>query len=521
MKLEILDSTLRDGAQGEGINYVITDKIAIFKLLSKLEINFIEGGIAENVTDINFFNEINKNRKMYSNTDSKIVAFCSTMKYGKIIEKDCIVNNALAANTDFVSIVGKCSIKHVKNVLKVSLEDNINLVEQSVKYLVSNGKEVIFDAEHFFEAYQDNSEYALKVLFTAYNAGASRLVLCDTNGGFLPNEIYSITKSVCNTFKDLAIIGIHCHNDCGLAVSNTISAIVAGATHIQGTFLGYGERCGNANLSTIITILQLKMGYKILSDKALSLLTSTGLILSDISNKTLPANMPFIGRSAFTHKAGLHIDAMIKDKTGYETINPTLIGNVSRTVISQMSGKNAIADKLKSLFPNYSPTSKNIEDIAKLLKTKEAQGYIYESAGASLIMSMKKCINQYVPFFELINYKVISEYPPVDNNQATVTITIKVGDKTNITAGQGNGPVNAMDVAIRDALIPFYPSISNVSLVDYKVRVINPEDTTRAFVRVLITSTDGVKTWSTVGVSTDIIEASWLALRDSIEFYLT
>ena len=505
-KLEFYDVTLRDGAQSEGISFSEHDKQRIFSLLSELGIDLIEGGDpVSNPKDKNFFMNIK---------DKKLVAFGSTRRKDSVTEADSGLLSLLEANTDTVCIFGKSSISQIEKVIGVTKEDNLAMIGESVAMLAGSHKRVIYDAEHFFDGYKENPQYALTTLMTAYMAGADTLVLCDTKGATLPNDIYDIVKK-CVDNIDGAKIGIHCHNDIGTAVANSLAAVDAGATHIQGTFLGYGERCGNANLSTIIADLALKKGYK--TDIILSLLTKTANAIAEISNIMLDPAMPYVGSSAFTHKAGMHADAVIKESDSFEHINPEEVGNLRHIVLSEVSGRSSVTEKLKLYFPYMTKTDSVVQKILDNIKQLEKEGYQFEGADASFILMAEKVMGTYTKSFDLEKYEITVRKP---NGTNTATVSLKVGNDIKSASADGNGPVNALDKAIRIALSEFYPEINKISLIDYKVRVIDSSSATGAFVRVSITSRDSYKTWTTIGVSTDIIEASYIALVDSFEYIL-
>ncbi len=514
-KIEILDSTLRDGAQGEGISFSVEDKINIVRILDDMGISFIEAGNpGSNPKDCEFFDRV----KGMSLRHSELAAFGSTRRKHIRPEEDQNLRSLLGAGTKTVVIFGKSWDLHVREILGASLEENLLMIEDTVRYLREQGRQVVYDAEHFFDGYKKNPDYALSTLRAAARGGARCLTLCDTNGGCFPSEIHGITSTVREALD--VMLGIHCHNDGGVAVANSIMAVEAGAGHVQGTFLGYGERCGNANLSTIIPGLQLKMGYDCIPADRLPELTAAARYVAEVSNVPLMESEPYVGRSAFAHKAGMHADGVLKNSITFEHLPPASVGNERRFLMSEIAGRTAVLSKIKRIAPELTKDSPETKAILERLKELEQQGYQFEAAEASFERLVRMELGKYRPFFELISYRIIEEQPPVEDTCATAMVKIRVGDKTELTAAQGDGPVHALDRALRRALEVFYPQIGAAHLTDYKVRVMEPRDATAAKVRVLIESTDGLDIWSTVGVSTDVIEASWIALVDSIEHKL-
>ncbi len=515
-KLSILDSTLRDGAQGEGISFSINDKLDIIEALDNFGVSYIEAGNPfASPKDKAFFEKAAKLKLK----NAKLVSFGSTRRKGIAAENDEACIALLAADTPVVTIFGKSSLLHVREVLQTSDEENLLMIEDTCRFFKENGKEVIFDAEHFFDGYKENLDYALKTLEAAVKGGAVVLSLCDTNGGAFPDDVYKVTEKVVSTFGGVEI-GIHTHNDGSMAVANSVMAVKAGATHVQGTFLGMGERTGNANLSAIIPNLQIKADYECIPEDKLPLLTSTARKIAEVANVTLHKNMPFVGRSAFAHKAGMHADAVLKANNTFEHIDPHQVGNHRRILMSEMTGKAAVQKLIEKYDSTIDKNSPIVEEVLKQIKEKEFKGYQYEGAQTSLGLVIRKVIDPYKPFFNLISYKVLDELPYDNGHSATATIKLKVADTVKIAASDGDGPVDAMDKALREAMNDFYPCLKKVRLVDYKVRVTEPKLATAAQVRVLITSTDGEEIWTTVGVSQDIIEASFNALVDSIEYKL-
>ena len=514
--IEIFDSTLRDGAQGEDISFSLEDKIKVAIALDKIGVSYIEAGNpGSNPKDMEFF----KKMRDIKLKNSKLAAFGSTRKANINIEEDNNIKSLLKAGTAVVTIFGKTWDFQVLKILNTSLEENLNMIRDSVAYLKNNNKEVIFDGEHFFDGYKANPEYAIKTLLVAKEAGADVVVLCDTNGGTLTSEIKNIVETVISNVGGR--VGIHCHNDIDMAVSNSIMAVENGVCHIQGTFIGVGERCGNANLSAIIPTLQLKLGYEVISEENISELTKTAKYISEISNIKLLDNMPYVGASAFAHKGGMHIDAIFKTPESYEHISPEVVGNDRRFLVSEVSGKSTIVKEIQKIFPSIKRDSKEVEKITNRLKELEYEGYKFEGAEGTIELLIRKTIGKYKPFFELKHFKTIGEQPwNTKDFTSTALINVIVEGKNKMTAAEGDGPVNALDKALREALETFYPQLKEVRLVDYKVRVLDSESATGAKVRVLIESTDGVENWSTVGVSRDVVQASLIALVDSIEYKL-
>jgi 2-isopropylmalate synthase len=515
-KLEIYDSTLRDGAQGEGISFSVKDKLNIVKALDDLGVEFIEAGNpGSNPKDLEFFEEV---KKLQLKT-SKLVAFGSTRRRNINVEDDTNVKSLLKADTEYIAIFGKSWDFHVIDIINTTLEENLKMIEDTISYLVSKGKKVVFDAEHFFDGYKANKEYAIKSLQAASKSGAVNLALCDTNGGCMPDEIYNITKEVSKVID--TPLGIHCHNDSGMAVANSIMSVEAGASQIQGTFIGFGERCGNANLVTLIGNLQIKKCYGCIPDNKLESLTKTARLVAEIANIQLSENSPYVGRCAFTHKGGMHIDGVNKSSKSFEHINPETVGNERRFLMSEVSGRSTILKKIQQIVPDVKKDSPETATIMSRLKELEHEGYQFEGAESTFELIIRKHLGKYKSFFNLDYFKIIGEKPSSDVDFSSYAmVKVNVDGSSKITAAEGDGPVHALDKALREALEEFYPILRKVQLTDYKVRVLDSLEATGAKVRVLITSTDGQKDWVTVGVSTDIIEASLIALIDSIEVRL-
>ncbi len=514
-KIAVFDSTLRDGAQGEGISFSVEDKIKIVKTLDELGVSYVEAGNpGSNPKDMEFFDRI-KNIKL---NNSKIVAFGSTRRCNISVEEDNNIKSLISAGVDTVAIFGKSWDFHVTDIIHTTLDENLKMIGDTIAYLKNLGKEVIFDAEHFFDGYKNNKDYAIKTLETAVLSGADCIALCDTNGGCFPDEVFDITKFVCEKFN--VSVGIHCHNDCGMAVANAVMAVYAGADNVQGTFTGFGERCGNTTLSTVIANLQLKHDYICIPPENIENLTHVARKISEIANFKLSDIMPYVGKCAFAHKGGMHIDGVSKAPHSFEHIDPSKVGNERKFLTSEVSGRSTILSMIKKIDPSIEKNSPETDLIIKKLKEFEYNGYQFEGAEGGFELLIRKTLGKYKPFFELVNFKTIGEQPYSEGVSASAVIKVIVDGKAEITAAEGNGPVNALDKALHKALEVFYPALSEVHLTDYKVRVLDGKTATASKVRVLIESSDGVDNWSTVGVSNDIIEASWIALVDSIEYKL-
>ena len=521
-RVALFDSTLRDGAQAEGISFSVLDKLKIVRLLDDLGITYVEAGNpGSNPKDLEFFQQVSSMELQHV----RLVAFGSTRRRDSAVEHDTNIASLLSAQTPVVSIFGKSWDFQVTDIIRTNLTENLAMIRDTVKYLVSHGKEVVFDAEHFFDGYDENREYAMETVRVAAEAGASSIVLCDTRGGAIPSFIGKATEDV---VAELAkshpsiVVGIHTHNDASCADANSIVAVEAGARQVQGTLVGFGERCGNACLATIIPTLQLKLGYQVLDEDALSHLTLTAHSVAEISNVSIPHGTPYIGRSAFTHKGGMHIDGIAKNPRSFEHIDPELVGNERRMLMSEVAGRATILKRIQKFAPNLGKDAPETKQIIDTLKQMEMSGYQFEGAESSFELVIAKHLGKYTPYFVLDHYKTLGERPLMGDPDMSHTTVVKVAvdNEIAIAVAQGDSPVHTLDKALRKVLEEFYPLLATVHLTDYKVRVLDSKDASAAKVRVLIETSDGEYSWSTVGVSTDIIEASWMALVDSIEYKL-
>ncbi|MBM3390456.1 MAG: citramalate synthase [Betaproteobacteria bacterium] len=514
-RISIYDSTLRDGAQAQGISYSVEDKVKIVERLDALGVRYIEAGNpGSNPKDLEFFERV-RGMKL---KNAKLIAFGATRKIGIKAEDDGNVRSILAASTSAVAIFGKSWDYQVTEILRTKLDENLRMIGDTIRHLKQQGKEVVYDAEHFFDGFKANPDYALATLKAAADAGADSLCLCDTNGGTFPNDIFAITQKVVEQFR--TPIGIHCHNDCEMAVANSVMAVQAGATQVQGTINGIGERCGNANLIAIIPDLQLKLGFECIPPQNMAGLTTLARAVSEIANMPLNEKAAYVGADAFAHKGGMHVDAVVKNPVSYEHIDPELVGNSRRTLMSEVAGRSTLLARIRAVDPAIGKDSPETRKIIDRLKSLEHEGYHFEAAEQSFELVVRKMLGKYTPFFELIEFKVMVNEPSADSMNSSAMIKIRVGSEVEITAAEGDGPVNALDKAVRKALERFYPAIAEIRLTDYKVRVLDSKEASAAKVRVLIESTDQRENWTTIGVSTDIIDASWQALVDSIEYKL-
>ncbi len=514
-KIVIYDTTLRDGSQGEGIAYSLQDKLRIAQKLDELGVAYIEGGWpGSNPKDASFFARMSKKKP----ANSIITAFGSTRRPNITADKDKNLQELVRSKAKVVTIFGKSWLLHVTDVLKTTPAENLKMIGDSVRFLKQNGIDVFYDAEHFFDAYKDNAAYALQTLAAAQDAGAEYLVLCDTNGGSLPSEIARVIREIKPKLR--AKLGIHCHNDSGLAVASSIGAIEAGVEMVQGTINGYGERCGNADLIPIIANIKLKLKLDCITDDQLTLLTETSFFVSEISNMRHQPNQPYTGDSAFAHKAGVHINAVMKAARSYEHTDPSLVGNKRRVLVSELGGKSGIMLLAKGMKIDLSKDDPKTQKAHQILQQMELKGYHFEAAEASFELILKKALSGVKQYFTLDNFRVVVNKERNRKISTEAIIKLKVNGNMEHTAADGDGPVNALDSALRKALKSYYPNLTTMKLTDYKVRVLDEKSGTAARVRVLVQSQDENDSWNTMGVSENIIEASWQALADSIEYKL-
>jgi 2-isopropylmalate synthase len=513
----IFDTTLRDGTQGEKINFTAEEKVRIARRLDEIGFHYIEGGWpGSNPKDVRFF----EMAKGIAFQNARMTAFGSTRKPGTRAASCRNIRALLRAETPAVAIFGKSWDLHATQILGVTLAENLEMIRDSVAYLREKGREVIFDAEHFFDGYRNNPAYALETVKEAIEAGADRIVLCDTNGGTMPPDITAAVLAVAAIIPPERL-GIHTHNDCGLAVANSLAAVQAGVTMVQGTVNGYGERCGNADLTSVIGNLQLKMNRRCLSDKSLQQLTNLSYYISEVANvRPLPFR-PFVGASAFAHKGGIHVSAVAKNPQAYEHIRPEMVGNRQRVLVSDLAGKSNIAYKAQEFGIDVGSDDAMNRKIVREIKRLEDQGFQFDAADGSLELLMRKITGVFTEPFTLQCFSITNGKTGNNPSVCQATIKISVGDDVELTAAEGNGPVNALDHALRKALMKFYPQIAEMSLVDFKVRIVEGSEGTAARVKVLLDSRDGKEVWSTIGVSENIIEASWQALADSIQYKLS
>ena len=530
--VEVLDTTLRDGAQGEGVSFSVQDKLALTRTLDELGVSLIEAGNpGSNPKDIDFFRQA---RRLHL-ANAKLCAFGSTRRKGIACAEDGQLAGLLEAETETVVIFGKSWDLHVMEILRVSPKENLDMIAETIAFLRKEGRRVIYDAEHFFDGWLDNSQYALATISAAVEAGSDSIVLCDTNGGAFPDTVEygvrAVEEAVALTAvlapleegpaREGTIIGIHAHNDCGMAVANSIAALRAGARHVQGTLVGFGERCGNTSLAVLLPSVELKLELSCLPEGKLGKLSEITRTVAEIANVTLPGNMPYVGSHAFSHKAGMHADGILKLRRSFEHIDPALVGNDRHILMSEVGGRSAIAERLKRIDPAVTRDHPVTAALAARLKEMEAAGWAFDGADGSFELLARRELGRYQPLFKILAYRVGSEHPTGETIACShAWVKVWVDGQDEIAAAEGDGPVNALDGALRRALLRFFPEMEKVRLVDFKVRVIDGSAATAAKVRVLIESTDGQKHWSTVGVSEDIIDASRAALVDSIEYKL-
>jgi 2-isopropylmalate synthase len=513
--IAIYDTTLRDGCQGQGISLTSEDKLKIARSLDHLGVAYIEGGWpGSNPKDIEFFNAAAR----IEWRNARIAAFGSTRRAGFIAAEDQNVRLLLEAGTPTVTIVGKSSRFQVDRVLGTTVEENIRMVADTVSYLKSHGREVLFDAEHFFDGWRDDPDYTLAVCRAAAGAGADAVILCDTNGGAMPGFVREAVEAVGRELP--CPVGIHTHNDCELAVANAVTGVEAGAIQVQGTINGYGERVGNANLCSVIPVLELKLGYSCLPPGHVQKLTETSRFVAEVANVTHDPRLPFVGINAFSHKGGLHVNAVAKDPVAYEHMEPELVGNGRHVLVSELSGRSNIVMKAESFGIDLRENPKVVSQLVKRIKELEHQGFWFEDADASLELLIRRELDGYVAPFEALDYTVLAEYRGSRGMLAEAMVKLAIHNQVFHTAADGNGPVNALDKATRKALQEFYPQIAEVQLEDYKVRVLDDHHGTGAVVRVWIRSGDGHRSWQTVGSSPNVIAASWMALADSLTYPL-
>jgi 2-isopropylmalate synthase len=511
----LYDTTCRDGTQGEGISLSVDDKLKITALLDELGVGYVEGGWpGSNPKDAEYFERVKRQQLRHA----RIAAFGCTCRVGSTPEEDSNIQALLSAETLAVTVVGKSSALHAREVLRAELEENLGMIRRSLACLKNQGREVIYDAEHFFDGYKTDARYTMSTLRAALDGGADTLVLCDTNGGSMPWEVEAISREIRSAFPKTTL-GIHAHDDGGLAVANTLAAVRAGITQVQGTVNGYGERCGNADLCALVPNLQLKMGTTVLPDDRLPTLTRLAGAVAAIANQPLDQHAPYVGRSAFTHKAGMHVAAMRRNSHSYQHLDPALVGNRSRVVISELSGRGNLQSKVEELGIDDMDQGQ-LPEVVRRVKELEHRGFSFEGAEASVETLLQRARANYRPPFEMLDFMVVVEHRKGQGVFAQATIKLRVGDETFHSAAEGNGPVNALDRALRKALLPVYPELSAFDLADYKVRILNGEHGTGATTRVLVDMQNEPHHWTTVGASPNIIEATWIALADAVEYGL-
>jgi len=515
MRIYTFDTTLRDGTQGETVSLTVDDKLIIAQRLDELGIDYIEGGWpGSNPKDKEFFARARRIPWKHA----KLTAFGATRLAKNPVERDPSVLNLVEAGTPTVSVFGKSWDFHVDRALRVSEEENLKLISETVRFLKDHGREVIYDAEHFFDGYNANPEFAFRTLEAAHNAGADVLCLCDTNGGNIPDRIARVVSEVRSRFG--GVIGIHTHNDSDLAVANSLAAVEAGATHVQGCLNGYGERCGNTNLASVIANLELKMGHKTIGPDNLANLTAAVRLIAELANLPVRNDQPYVGRSAFAHKGGVHVSAVLRDSKTYEHISPDLVGNRQRVLVSDLSGRSNILYKLKEHGLEGRFTEEARRDLLERIKQLEFLGYEIEAAEGTFELLVRQALNPELQPFEVVGFEVTTKTSDHHESDSTAKVTLKAKDGIHSAEAAGHGPVNALDLCLRQCLSALYPEIKKVELVDYKVRVLDQKKGTAAKVRVLVEWTDHKRSWTTVGVSENVIEASWFAMTDAIRLEL-
>jgi 2-isopropylmalate synthase len=514
-RVTLYDTTLRDGTQSEGISLSLEDKLRITWVLDDLGIQYIEGGWpGSNPKDVEYFERV----RHLNLKQARVAAFGSTCRVGSRAEDDANIKALLEARTPVVAVVGKSWTLHVDEVLRTTREENLRMIRDSVSCLKTAGREVVYDAEHFFDGYRADREYSMATICSALEGGADSVALCDTNGGSMPWEITGGIEAVRAAFPN-AVLGIHAHNDGGMAVANSLAAVNAGASQIQGTINGYGERCGNANLCSVVPNLQLKMGLEALPEGRLSQLTQAALTVASVANQSLYRHAPFVGSSAFAHKGGIHVAAMRRTAESYQHIDPALVGNKSRVLVSELSGHGNLLSKADEMGLKRSEL-KDVSGVLGRIKALENRGFSFEGAEASIEMLLRRSNASYEPPFEMLDFMVVVESRERRGMFAEASIKVRVDNRVMHTVADGNGPVNALDAALRKALLPVYPAVDRFSLVDYKVHILDGDHGTAATTRVLIDTQNSTRRWTTVGASPNIIEASWLALADAVEYGL-
>lgn len=514
--IKLFDTTLRDGSQAEGISFSTHDKVRVAQALDRLGVHYIEGGWpGSNPKDNQFYKEM----KRVKLKNARLVAFGATRRKGFKASDDPNLKSIVAVKVPVACIFGKSWDMQVIHALRTTLDENLRMIRESVAFLKSRKMEVVYDAEHFFDGYRLNPDYALKTIEAAMDGGASNVTLCDTNGGALPTAVRETVEAVRRRFPRMPL-GIHTHNDSGCAVANALSAVESGVTLVQGVINGFGERCGNADLAVIIADLQLKMSQRVISDDQLRSLTEISREISEIANMVPNDRQPYVGNSAFAHKGGVHVSAVSRHAATYEHIDPALVGNQRRVLVSELSGKSNLLIKAKEMSMTFVEEGSDMQAVLDYLKKRELEGYQYEGAEASFVLLVEKALGRYKPTFDLHSFRVAVESSEKEGIVTEATVKLAVNGRDDHTVAEGDGPVNALDNALRKALEKFYPTLHDMSLTDYKVRVIDAAAGTAAKVRVLIESRDTHDEWTTTGVSTNLIDASWLALVDAIEYKL-